>query len=80
MFKTKSGAVKLQVLITPAEYRELRRRAKTLGCSISALARTYLIDQLSYAFDEDGSNDMLAIHVQVAGKYQPRGFARRKRA
>lgn len=64
MFKTKSGAVKLQVLITPAEYRELRERARYAGSSISMIARTLLFRNLL---------------IQGTGKYQPRGFARKRR-
>ena len=73
MFCNKAGTAKLQVLITPAEYREIRRRAKALHCSVSMLARSYLSDALLNAGP--------AVNLLVqGGKYQPRGFAKRKGA
>jgi len=71
VYKTRSGAVKLQVLVTPAEYRELHRRAKQLHSSVSMLARSYLADALLNAGP--------AVNLLVpGGKYQPRGFARKR--
>lgn len=77
LYKTPSGAVKLQVLVTPPEYRQLRRRARLLGCSISALARSYLADMMQ-SYPDDAS--IAGTGFVPDGKYQRRGFAKRKRA
>jgi len=66
-FRTKSGAIKLQVLLRPAEYRALVKCAKESNQSLSAVARRYLAHWLGYPS---------GIPAVTGGKYQPRGFAR----
>jgi len=72
LYRTKSGAVRLQVVLTAAEYRALERLARQSGCSVSLIARTHLAQSLGWP-----SGVPLVVE---GGKYQPRGFARRKGA
>jgi len=70
-FRTPSGAIKLQVLCTPAEYKNLLWRARQLKCSVSMLARTYLAERLGQALDVRAERYDLV----PGGHYQRRGFA-----
>jgi len=66
-FRTKSGAVKLQVLLHPAEYQGLLRHAKQKPRrSVSSVAREIIAFHLAYPGGP----------LEQKGMYQPRGFAR----
>jgi len=67
-FRTKSGAVKVQVLLHPTEYRVLALRARSQGVSVSLVARSVIADHFHYP-----AGVPLCI---PDGKYQPRGFAK----
>jgi hypothetical protein len=67
-FRTKSGAVKVQVLLHPDEYKALARSAKREKVSISRQTREIVAFHFAYP---GGSLDFAR-----KTKYQPRGFAR----
>ncbi len=74
-FRLKSGAVRIQVLLTPREYHILSVHTAKLHCSISALARTYLREQFCHTWDEN----FCAERLVTDGKYQRRGFSIKKK-
>jgi len=68
MYNTPSGAVKLQVLVTPHVAKQIARYAKRAKASRSYVVAVLLNQALQDPWLQFPTN----------GKYQPRGFAKQK--